>query len=128
MHVRRFFNFHCRSTYWASSVVLALLLSAASPALLAQAVNGSIIGTVTDATGAVVSGAQVTITLTGQDAQHTTVTNDSGNYTETCPPVLTRFQFPRPASRRRRWRTSFSTRTLPSGLTYHSPREAQRRP
>jgi hypothetical protein len=82
MHVRRFFNFHCRSTYWASSVVLALLLSAASPALLAQAVNGSIIGTVTDATGAVVSGAQVTITLTGQDAQHTTVTNDSGNYTE----------------------------------------------
>ncbi len=40
------------------------------------------LGTVTDPTGAVVANAQVTIVLTGQSTVHTTVTNESGNYTE----------------------------------------------
>lgn len=48
----------------------------------AQAVSGTIVGTVTDATGAVVAGAQVSIVLTGQSTAYTTVTNESGNYTE----------------------------------------------
>jgi len=49
---------------------------------MAQAVSGTIVGTVTDATGAVVAGAQVSIVLTGQSTAYSTVTNESGNYTE----------------------------------------------
>jgi hypothetical protein len=45
-------------------------------------VSGTILGTVTDATGAAVPNAQVTIVLTGQSAVHTSVTNESGNFTE----------------------------------------------
>ncbi len=64
----------------------ATCLAAASvtlPAIaLAQAVSGTIVGTVTDSSGAVVPKAQVTITLAGQDAVHTSVTNESGNFTE----------------------------------------------
>jgi hypothetical protein len=48
----------------------------------AQAVSGTILGTVTDPSGAVVANAQVTIVLNGQSTTHTTVTNESGNYTE----------------------------------------------
>jgi len=50
--------------------------------LHAQAVSGTIVGTVTDPSGAVVANAQVTIILTGQSAVHTSVTNESGNFTE----------------------------------------------
>ncbi len=52
------------------------------PAALAQAVSGTIVGTVTDATGAAVPNVPVTIVLTGQDTVHTSVTNESGNFTE----------------------------------------------
>jgi hypothetical protein len=48
----------------------------------AQAVSGTIVGTVTDPTGAAVPNAQVTITLTGQSTSYSTVTNESGNFTE----------------------------------------------
>jgi hypothetical protein len=61
--------------------VLAMFQSAGSP-LLAQAVSGTILGTVTDPTGASVPNAQVTVTLTGQEVVHTSVTNESGNFTE----------------------------------------------
>ena len=50
--------------------------------LHAQAVSGTILGSVTDPSGAVVANAQVTIVLTGQSTVHTTITNESGNYTE----------------------------------------------
>ncbi len=50
--------------------------------LYAQAVSGTIVGTVADATGASVANAQVTIVLTGQSAVHNSVTNESGNFTE----------------------------------------------
>jgi hypothetical protein len=60
--------------------VLLFLLGNAS--LHAQAVTGTILGTVTDPTGAVVPNAQVTILLTGENTQHATVTNESGNFTE----------------------------------------------
>ena len=53
-----------------------------SDRMLAQAVSGTIVGTVTDPTGASVAKAQVTIVLTGQDVVHTSVTNESGNFTE----------------------------------------------
>ena len=53
-----------------------------SHALMGQAVNGTILGTVTDSSGAVVANASVTIDLTGQSVQHTSITNESGNFTE----------------------------------------------
>jgi hypothetical protein len=48
-----------------------------------QAVYGSIIGTVTDSTGAVVPKAKVTITDVGKAISYETATNDSGNYEQT---------------------------------------------
>jgi hypothetical protein len=46
----------------------------------AQAVNGTIVGTVTDQTGAAVPNATVKATLTSTGATHDTVSNGSGNY------------------------------------------------
>jgi hypothetical protein len=62
--------------------VLALFLFGFSHALLGQAVNGTLLGTVTDSAGKVVPNAQVRIVLTGQSVQYETVTNGSGDYTE----------------------------------------------
>ncbi len=58
------------------------LVCSISPFLHAQAVTGTIVGTVTDQSGAAVANAQVTIVLTGESAEHKTVTNESGNFTE----------------------------------------------
>ncbi len=67
---------------WSKWVVVCFLTVFANFSLQAQAVSGTIVGTVTDPNGAVVPNAQVTITLTGQSAVHTSVTNESGNFTE----------------------------------------------
>jgi len=48
----------------------------------AQAVTGTIVGTITDGTGAVVPNATVVVSLTGQNTSHTITTNESGNYTQ----------------------------------------------
>jgi hypothetical protein len=45
-----------------------------------QAVNGTLLGTLTDSSGAVVPGAQVTITETGTAIPHSTQSNASGNF------------------------------------------------
>jgi hypothetical protein len=45
-----------------------------------QAVNGSLLGTVTDATGAVIPGANVDITEVNTDLKRSTITNENGNY------------------------------------------------
>ena len=60
--------------------VVALLLKA-SLLLNAQAVNGTLLGTVTDSTGATVANAKVTVTETSTSALHQSTTNESGNYT-----------------------------------------------
>src|SRR5271165_6618752 len=68
---------------WVLSAVLAscaVLLVGSH--LYAQAVSGTILGTVTDPGGAAVANAQVTIVLTGQQTTYDAVTNDSGNFTE----------------------------------------------
>ncbi len=65
-----------------SLLLLVLFSGYASRSLHAQAVSGTILGTVTDPTGAIVPNAQVTIVLTGQSTVHTSVTNESGNFTE----------------------------------------------
>lgn len=53
------------------------------PKASAQAVYGSIIGTVTDSQGSVVVGAKVTVTSVTKGTADETTTNDSGNYTVT---------------------------------------------
>ena len=59
-----------------------VLLGVAHPAgrMLGQAVFGSIIGTVTDSSGAAVPNAKVTITNVDKGVIVTTATNESGNY------------------------------------------------
>jgi hypothetical protein len=51
-----------------------------SVALLAQSSTQGIQGLVTDSTGAIIAGAKVTVTNTGQGVTLSTETNDSGNY------------------------------------------------
>ncbi len=68
-----------RKLFLAVCLVLVLMVSGSA---FGQAVNGTVVGTVTDSSGAVVPKAQVTITLTGQSATYTTETNESGNFTE----------------------------------------------
>jgi len=69
-----------RRAYYALALLLALLVT---PLICsAQAVSGTIVGIVTDPTGAFVANAQVTIVLTGQSVAHNSVTNESGNFTE----------------------------------------------
>jgi hypothetical protein len=45
-----------------------------------QSVNATLLGTVTDSTGAIVANAKVTITETNTNTVHSAVTNESGNY------------------------------------------------
>jgi hypothetical protein len=67
-----------------SRVAIALALSACMPvAAIAQAVYGSIVGTVTDSTGAGVPKAKVTISDIGKGVTFSTSTNESGNYSQT---------------------------------------------
>ncbi len=63
----------------AAIVLVALLLPLLS---FGQAVSGTIVGTVTDPSGASVANAQITIVLNGQGTVYTSVTNESGNFTE----------------------------------------------
>src|SRR5262249_54130145 len=57
-----------------------LIFSLCSGHLHAQAVKGSLLGTVTDASGAVIPGASVTVTEVNTNLTRSTVTNESGNY------------------------------------------------
>jgi hypothetical protein len=61
--------------------VFGLLLLCLSHSLLGQAVNGTLLGTVTDTTGASVAGVKVTATAASTGELHESVTNESGNYT-----------------------------------------------
>ena len=64
-----------------TGLLLLMIASLSTSRLTAQAVSGTIVGTVVDQSGAVVPNAQVTIVLTGQNEQHNTITNESGNFT-----------------------------------------------
>jgi len=61
-------------------LVLSLVLGF-SQAIHGQAVNGTLLGTVTDASGATVANANVSATETATGAIHQSITNESGNYT-----------------------------------------------
>jgi len=61
-------------------VVLGTLLFGLSAPVMGQAVNATLLGTVTDSSGASVADAKVTITETNTGISHTSQTNESGNY------------------------------------------------
>lgn len=61
-------------------VAVLAALSLASPFARAQAVKGTLLGSVSDSQGAAVPGATVTITETGTNISRSAQTNSSGNY------------------------------------------------
>ena len=61
-------------------VLLAAILLGFSAPLMGQAVNATLLGTVTDLSGGVVAGANVTITEMNTGVTRSATTNDSGNY------------------------------------------------
>jgi len=64
-------------------IVVAVVYSVSLPQAKAQAVFGSILGTVSDPQGAAVAGAQVTVTDQSKGTVQETTTNESGNYSVT---------------------------------------------
>ena len=67
----------------AAVATLCVLCSLWVPSALGQAVYGSILGTVTDPTGAAVNGAKVTATSQTKNVSIVATTNESGNYSVT---------------------------------------------
>ena len=67
---------------WRMSIVMLLgaILLGFSPPVIGQAVNATLLGTVTDSSGASVANAKVTITETNTGIARTSQTNESGNY------------------------------------------------
>src|SRR3981189_3613443 len=66
-----------------AAAILAVIGVAVTPAAQAQAVYGSILGTVTDPQGAAVAAAKVTVTNQRKGTIETTTTNQDGNYSLT---------------------------------------------
>jgi hypothetical protein len=67
---------------WRFTVALLLgtMLLGSSAPVMGQAVNATLLGTVTDSSGAAVAGVKVTVTETNTGISHSSQTNDSGNY------------------------------------------------
>src|SRR5260370_15142967 len=61
--------------------IVSVLILSLSPSMFGQAVNATLLGTITDSSGATVPGAKVTATETATGLIHESVTNESGNYT-----------------------------------------------
>src|SRR5688572_8013823 len=64
------------------AAVTALVLAAHFHVAHAQAVYGSIVGTIVDASGGVLPNAKVIITDVGRDVSATATSNESGNFTQ----------------------------------------------
>lgn len=65
---------------WGMAALLATILLGFSEPVRGQAVNATLLGTVTDSSGAAVGNAKMTITETNTGIIHTSQTNESGNY------------------------------------------------
>ena len=68
------------SASWAQRAVVVAVVSLSLISLHAQVDTGSIVGSVTDPSGAVISGAKVTLTNTGTNSQLSTTTGADGTY------------------------------------------------
>ena len=68
---------------WVAVATLSLLCSLWVPSAFGQAVYGSILGTVTDPTGAAVTGAKITVTSQTKNVASVVTSNESGNYAVT---------------------------------------------
>src|SRR5216684_8118148 len=68
---------------FACFAVFCLVLALSAPNSSAQAVFGSVLGTVTDGQGNAVAGAKVTVTSIGKSTVYETTSNDSGNFSVT---------------------------------------------
>jgi outer membrane receptor protein involved in Fe transport len=68
---------------WVALATLSLVCTLWVPGAMGQAVYGSILGTVTDPSGAAVAGAKVTVTSQTKNVSTTETTNESGNYSVT---------------------------------------------
>ena len=71
----------------ARALCLAVLSLGLATAAVAQSVSGTILGTVTDSTGAVVAGAKVTIINEGTGLTRTVVADVNGEYTAPALPT-----------------------------------------
>lgn len=80
-----------RRSLWSAVTVMSLVCGLAVTSAVGQAVYGSILGTVTDPTGAAVNGAKVTATSQTKNVSVEAATNESGNYsiTHLIPDVYT---------------------------------------
>ena len=93
-------------------LLAALILAGGARSAAAQAVYGSIGGTVTDDSGGVLPGVTVTITSTERNTVDTVVTNESGYFTkERCCRARTRSRPSSPASSPRSFRRCRSAST-----------------
>jgi carboxypeptidase family protein/TonB-dependent receptor-like protein len=68
------------STFWRCILLAALSFLFVCSSTMAQTATGRIIGTVTDAQGAAIAGAKITVTNTGTNVSWNTVTNADGFY------------------------------------------------
>src|SRR5207237_4036568 len=68
-------------TNFGAALALTAMLALSAQQSNAQVLFGSMVGNVTDATGAAVPGAQVKITMAGTNEVRTAESNESGNYT-----------------------------------------------
>ncbi len=74
------------------SIVIAVVLSVGNSPLLAQVATGTLSGTVSDTTGAVLPGVEVTITNVGTSQARLAITGDEGRSPlRNCPPATTRY-------------------------------------
>jgi Carboxypeptidase regulatory-like domain/TonB dependent receptor len=72
-----------RRSIYVGLVVICLVFGLNTSSTQAQAVFGSILGTVTDAQGNAVSGAKVTVTSLTKNTAYEAISNESGNYSVT---------------------------------------------
>src|SRR5437867_2317298 len=69
-----------RHVYASMALLAALFTGTASGLLYGQAISGSLLGTISDSSGATVPGAKVQITEVNTGVTRNMETNDSGNY------------------------------------------------
>ncbi len=72
-----------KRSVWVAVAALSLLCGLCVPTAFGQAVYGSILGTVSDPSGAAVNGAKVTVTSQTKNVSTEATTNESGNYSVT---------------------------------------------